>query len=48
MDDLWAVLGALAAFVLPMALAWWLLRGPRGGERPPSRSHGKMPAEKER
>ncbi|MBI3155947.1 MAG: hypothetical protein HYZ20_11105 [Burkholderiales bacterium] len=48
MGDLWAVLGAVGAVVLPMALAWWLL------DRRPTRTdlrrdaHGKMPGEKER
>lgn len=46
--DLWGALGALAAVVLPMALAWWLLgRKPgRGGSA--TRSRVKMPGEEER
>ncbi len=48
MDDLWAVLGALAAVVLPMVLAWWLLGRPpqAGGSRREPR--GKMPGEEDR
>lgn len=48
MADLWAVLGALATVVLPMALAWWLLgRKPRGS-KPTTGSRGNMPSEEER
>jgi hypothetical protein len=44
-SDLWSVLGSLLAFVVPMALAWWLLgrparRDPRDDAR---RRRGKMP-----
>lgn len=28
MNELWAVLGALATVVLPLVLAWWLLGRP--------------------
>jgi hypothetical protein len=48
MADLWAVLGALAAVVLPLLLAWWLVgRGlnTRGSRRQPD---GKIRREEER
>lgn len=48
MGDLWAVLGALAAFVLPMVLAGWLLGRPARGARPRQGEHGKMPREEDR
>jgi hypothetical protein len=45
MVDWLSILGALAVFVLPLALAWWLL-GQRERPRPPTRkdtaSHEKM------
>jgi hypothetical protein len=48
MADFWAVLGALAAVVLPMALAWWLLgRTPRGN-RSTTGSRGNMPSKEDR
>lgn len=37
MNDLWAALGALAAIVLPLALAVWLLA------RPPRDARRRMP-----
>jgi hypothetical protein len=46
--EIWAVLGALAIVVLPMALAGWLLGRPPRGARPRQDAHGKMPAEEER
>jgi hypothetical protein len=42
MADLWAALGALAAIVLPMALAGWLLA------RPPRERRRRMPPGKGR
>ena len=48
MHDLWAVIGVLAAVVLPMVLAWWLLgRPPRRGAGRPDR-HGNIRGEEER
>jgi hypothetical protein len=46
MDDWLGILGALAVFVLPLVLAWWLL-GRRDGPRRPRENepatHEKMP-----
>jgi hypothetical protein len=48
MGDLWFILGALAAVVLPLLLAWWLLsRGLQRGE-PGRRRHLKMPRQEDR
>jgi HAMP domain-containing protein len=46
--DFWAVLGALAVIVLPLALAGWLLG--RSARREPFRHavSGKMPPDEER
>jgi hypothetical protein len=46
--DLWGVIGALAALLLPLALAGWLLglddrRERRRSRRQAADSHGKMP-----
>jgi hypothetical protein len=44
----WAVLVALAAVVLPLLLAWWLLgRGLHRGE-PRQEPRGKMPRQEDR
>jgi len=48
MTDLWAVLGAFAVVVLPLALAWWLLGRPPRSARPRQGEHGKMPREEKR
>jgi hypothetical protein len=46
MTDWLGILGALAVFLLPLVLAWWLL-GRREGTRQPTRkassAHEKMP-----
>jgi hypothetical protein len=46
MDDWLGILGALAVFVLPLVLAWWLLgrreRPRRAREEEPT-THEKMP-----
>lgn len=45
MTDLWSVLGSLLAFIVPMALAWWLLGRPdrRDARDDTARRRGKMP-----
>jgi hypothetical protein len=44
MNDFWGTFAALAAIVVPLALAWWLLGRPQR-RRPSdaSRGRGKMP-----
>jgi hypothetical protein len=43
MADGWGMLGALAAIVLPMALAGWLLKRPQREQRGREDARGKMP-----
>lgn len=45
MTDFWSVLAALLAFLVPMALAWWLLGRPgrRRTRDEARRRRGKMP-----
>jgi hypothetical protein len=46
--DLWGMLGALAAVLLPLALAGWLLGRTRRQAAPRRKLHGKMPREEDR
>ncbi|HNW62099.1 MAG TPA: hypothetical protein PLX45_21575 [Piscinibacter sp.] len=44
MSDLWGTLAALAAIIVPLALAWWLIgRSERRRQRDPGKERGKMP-----
>ena len=48
MGDLWAVIGALAVVVLPIALAWWLLGRPSRSSAARPDPRGNMHDKKER
>ncbi|MCA0240908.1 MAG: hypothetical protein LCI02_08595 [Proteobacteria bacterium] len=48
MADVWGALGALAAVVLPMALAGWLLTRPARPARPTRGPRRRMPPRKGR
>ena len=43
MNEFWGMVGALEVFLLPLALAWWLLLRGERRQDDAARRRGKMP-----